>query len=42
MARRMKLQSLNSELYKKRVEKIARNEGVVKGAQIAALIALVF
>jgi hypothetical protein len=33
--------SLNSELYKKRVEKIARNEGVVKGAQITALIALV-
>jgi hypothetical protein len=33
--------ALNSELYKKRVEKIARNEGVVKGAQIAALIALV-
>jgi SMC interacting uncharacterized protein involved in chromosome segregation len=32
---------LNNELYKKRVEKIARNEGVVKGAQIASLIALV-
>lgn len=32
---------LNNEIYKKRVEKIARNEGVVKGAQIAALIALV-
>jgi hypothetical protein len=32
---------LNSEVYKKRVEKIARNEGVVKGAQITALIAIV-
>ena len=32
---------LNNEVYKKRVEKIARNEGVVKGAQITALIALV-
>jgi hypothetical protein len=32
---------LNNELYKKRVEKMARNEGVVKGAQIAALIGLV-
>jgi hypothetical protein len=32
---------LNNEVYKKRVEKIARNEGVVKGAQIAALIGLV-
>jgi uncharacterized coiled-coil protein SlyX/tetrahydromethanopterin S-methyltransferase subunit F len=33
--------SLNNELYKKRVEKIARNEGVVKGAQITALISFV-
>ncbi len=33
--------SLNNELYKKRVEKIAKNEGVAKGAQITALIALV-
>jgi hypothetical protein len=33
--------ALNNEMYKKRVEKIARNEGVVKGAQIAALIGLV-
>ena len=33
--------TLNNELYKKRVEKMARNEGVVKGAQIAALIGLV-
>jgi hypothetical protein len=33
--------ALNSELYKKRVEKIARNEGVAKGAQITALISLV-
>jgi hypothetical protein len=32
---------LSNEVYKKRVEKIARNEGVVKGAQIAALIGLV-
>jgi SMC interacting uncharacterized protein involved in chromosome segregation len=32
---------LNNELYKKRVEKIARNEGVAKGAQITALIAMV-
>ena len=32
---------LNNEMYKKRVEKIARNEGVVKGAQITALIGLV-
>jgi SMC interacting uncharacterized protein involved in chromosome segregation len=33
--------ALNNELYKKRIEKMARNEGVVKGAQIAALIGLV-
>ena len=33
--------ALNNELYKKRVEKIAKNEGVVKGAQITALISLV-
>lgn len=33
--------NLNNELYKKRVEKMARNEGVVKGAQITALIAIV-
>jgi SMC interacting uncharacterized protein involved in chromosome segregation len=33
--------ALNSELYKKRVEKIARNEGVVKGAQITALISFI-
>ena len=33
--------SLNNELYKKRVEKIAKNEGVVKGAQITALISFV-
>jgi SMC interacting uncharacterized protein involved in chromosome segregation len=33
--------NLNNELYKKRVEKMARNEGVVKGAQIASLIGLV-
>jgi hypothetical protein len=33
--------TLNNELYKKRVEKMARSEGVVKGAQIAALIGLV-
>jgi hypothetical protein len=33
--------SMNNELYKKRVEKIAKNEGVVKGAQITALIAFV-
>ena len=33
--------SLNNDLYKKRVEKIAKNEGVAKGAQITALIALV-
>jgi hypothetical protein len=33
--------ALNNELYKKRVEKIARNEGVAKGAQITALISLV-
>lgn len=32
---------LNNEVYKKRVEKIARNEGIVRGAQIAALIGLV-
>lgn len=32
---------LNNEMYKKRVEKIARNEGVVKGAQITALIGFV-
>ena len=32
---------LTNEVYKKRVEKIARNEGVVRGAQIAALIGLV-
>ena len=32
---------LSNEVYKKRVEKIARNEGVVKGAQITALIGLV-
>jgi len=32
---------MNNELYKKRVEKIARNEGVVKGAQITALISFV-
>jgi SMC interacting uncharacterized protein involved in chromosome segregation len=32
---------LNNELYKKRIEKIARNEGVAKGAQITALIAMV-
>src|SRR5512140_2868787 len=32
---------LNNDLYKKRVEKMARNEGVVRGAQITALIALV-
>lgn len=32
---------LNGEVYKKRVERIAKNEGVVKGAQITALIALV-
>jgi hypothetical protein len=32
---------LSNEVYKKRVEKIARNEGIVKGAQIAALIGLV-
>lgn len=33
--------ALNGELYKKRVEKIARNEGVVKGAQITALISFI-
>jgi len=32
---------LSNDVYKKRVEKIARNEGVVRGAQIAALIGLV-
>jgi hypothetical protein len=32
---------LNNELFKKRVEKIARNEGVVKGAQITAFISFV-
>ena len=32
---------LNNDLYKKRVEKMARNEGVVRGSQITALIALV-
>lgn len=32
---------LNNELYKKRVEKIARNEGVAKGAQITALISFI-
>jgi hypothetical protein len=32
---------LSNDVYKKRVEKIARNEGVVKGAQITALIGLV-
>ncbi|MBK7711078.1 MAG: hypothetical protein IPJ37_09100 [Bacteroidales bacterium] len=32
---------LNNEMYKKRVEKIARNEGVVKGAQITALIGFI-
>lgn len=32
---------LNNEVYKKRVEKIARNEGVVRGAQISALIGLI-
>ncbi len=32
---------LNNELYKKRVEKMAKSEGVVKGAQITALIAMV-
>ena len=32
---------LNNEVYKKRVEKIARSEGVARGAQITALIALV-
>jgi hypothetical protein len=33
--------AMNNELYKKRVEKIARNEGVAKGAQITALIAFI-
>jgi SMC interacting uncharacterized protein involved in chromosome segregation len=33
--------SMNNELYKKRVEKIARNEGVVKGSWITALIAFI-
>jgi len=33
--------ALNNELYKKRVEKIARNEGVAKGAQITALISFI-
>jgi SMC interacting uncharacterized protein involved in chromosome segregation len=32
---------MSNDLYKKRVEKIAKNEGVVKGAQITALISLV-
>jgi len=32
---------VNNEKYVKRVEKIAKNEGVVKGAQITALIAFV-
>jgi hypothetical protein len=33
--------AMNNELYKKRVEKIAKNEGVVKGAQITALISFI-
>ena len=33
--------ALNNEKYTKRVEKIAKNEGVVKGAQITALISFI-